>query len=80
MIITDYQRKILGRYIPNINELIVKDDVQELLAAADVMISDYSSCIFDYLLAKKPAFIYATDIDEYEGEHNGKQSNYYRNI
>ena len=44
------------------------DDVQELLAVADVMISDYSSCIFDYLLTKKPAFIYATDIKEYEGE------------
>ena len=44
------------------------DDVQELLAVADVMISDYSSCIFDYLLTFKPAFIYATDIEEYNKE------------
>ena len=44
------------------------DDVQELIASADVMISDYSSCIFDYLLTKRPAFIYATDIDEYDKE------------
>ncbi len=44
------------------------DDVQELIASADVMISDYSSCIFDYLLTKKPGFIYATDIDEYDKE------------
>jgi len=40
MIITDYQRKILGRYIPNINELIVKDDVQELLDEIDNVIVD----------------------------------------
>lgn len=52
----------------NVVDVTTFDDVQELLAAADVMISDYSSCIFDYLLAKKPAFIYATDIDEYENE------------
>jgi len=41
-------------------------DIQELLATADAAISDYSSCIFDYLLSKKPAFLYATDISEYE--------------
>ena len=44
------------------------DDVQELIAIADVMISDYSSAIFDFLLTKKPGFIYATDIDEYSNE------------
>ena len=52
----------------NVIDVTDYDDVQELLAIADVMISDYSSCIFDYLLAKKPAFIYATDIEEYENE------------
>ena len=45
-------------------------DIQELLATADASISDYSSCIFDYLLSKKPAFLYATDISEYEN-HRG---------
>lgn len=44
------------------------DDVQELIAVADVMISDYSSCIYDYLLTKKPGFIYATDIEAYDNE------------
>ena len=44
------------------------DDVQELIAVADVMISDYSSAIFDFLLTKKPGFIYATDIEEYSNE------------
>ena len=41
-------------------------DMQELLVAADVLISDYSSCIPEYTILKKPSFIYATDIEKYE--------------
>lgn len=40
-------------------------DIQELLAAADAGITDYSSWIFDYLFTGKPAFIYASDIKKY---------------
>ncbi len=40
-------------------------DIQELLFAADIMITDYSSCIFDFMLSNKPAFIFATDIKKY---------------
>lgn len=40
-------------------------DIQELLAAADIVITDYSSCIFDFLLTRRPAFVYAPDLDEY---------------
>ena len=43
-------------------------DIQELLLCADIVISDYSSCIFDFLLTKKPAFIFATDLDKYNQE------------
>lgn len=41
-------------------------DIQELLVAADIVISDYSSCIFDFMLSNKPAFIFATDLQKYE--------------
>lgn len=41
-------------------------DIQELLAAADAVVTDYSSAIFDFLLTKRPAFCYATDAAEYE--------------
>ncbi len=44
------------------------DDVQELLAISDVAITDYSSCIFDFILSRKPAFIYANDIEKYNQE------------
>ena len=43
-------------------------DPQELLVAADVLISDYSSCMFDYMMTKRPCFIFATDIAEYNQE------------
>ncbi|HCE1028126.1 CDP-glycerol glycerophosphotransferase family protein [Escherichia coli] len=41
-------------------------DIQDLLLIADVVITDYSSLIFDFMLTGLPAFIYATDLDEYE--------------
>lgn len=41
------------------------DDMQELMAAADIGVTDYSSWIFDYIFTGRPAFIYARDIEEY---------------
>jgi CDP-glycerol glycerophosphotransferase len=40
-------------------------DVQELLAGADVLITDYSSAMWDFSLAGKPCFIYAPDAAQY---------------
>ena len=41
-------------------------DIQELLVASDAMITDYSSCIFDFLFTRKPGFIFAPDRKHYE--------------
>lgn len=40
-------------------------DMQELLCAADILITDYSSSMWDFSLTKKPVFIYANDLQEY---------------
>lgn len=40
-------------------------DVQELLAVADVLITDYSSIMWDFSLQRKPVFLYQNDIGEY---------------
>lgn len=40
-------------------------DIQELLAAADVVLTDYSSAIFDFVLTKKPGFLLVEDYEEY---------------
>ena len=41
------------------------DDIQELMLIADMGITDYSSWIFDYMLTRKPGFIFAPDLDRY---------------
>lgn len=43
-------------------------DIQELLSVADVCITDYSSCILDYMVKKTPGFIFATDYESYVEE------------
>lgn len=40
-------------------------DMQELMVATDVLVTDYSSCIYDFMLTGRPGFIYAKDMDEY---------------
>lgn len=40
-------------------------DMQELLTASDILITDYSSSMFDFCLAKKPCFLYASDLNDY---------------
>ncbi len=43
-------------------------DMQELLVAADTLVTDYSSSIWDYSIMEKPIYIFADDIEEYEKE------------
>lgn len=43
-------------------------DIQDLMLVADAMITDYSSCILDYMLTRRPGFIFATDIEQYNTE------------
>lgn len=43
-------------------------DTQELLAACDVLVTDYSSILEDFMLTGRPGFVYASDIDSYEDD------------
>ena len=40
-------------------------DMQELLLVSDVLITDYSSCSFDFALTERLCILYALDMDEY---------------
>ena len=40
-------------------------DMQELLILADILITDYSSSIWDFALLKKPCFLYTPDLSDY---------------
>lgn len=41
---------------------------EELLPAANLMITDYSSVMFDFLLYRKPVILFAPDLEQYEAE------------
>lgn len=73
----------LIRLHPNIanlkNKLILPDavldvtaypDMQELLMVSDCLITDYSSCVFDFGMTGKKAFLYALDMEEYQKDRD----------
>lgn len=43
-------------------------DADELLCAADLLVTDYSSILFDYALLRRPAVLYVPDRNAYEEE------------
>lgn len=50
-------------YVINVSDY---GDSQELASAADVMVSDYSSIMFEPAFVRKPVFLLATDKKEYQ--------------
>ncbi|MDF9866997.1 CDP-glycerol glycerophosphotransferase (TagB/SpsB family) [Bacilli bacterium PM5-3] len=53
--------KLKGRII-NVSHW---DDAIELMCASDLLITDYSSIIYDWYCSKKPALYYVPDVDQY---------------
>lgn len=51
-------------------------EIADLYLAADLMITDYSSSMFDYCGTKKPILFLAPDIDQYENETRGFYFNF----
>ena len=47
------------------------DDMAEYLMAADVLLTDYSSSMFDFMLTGRPIFLYTPDLDEYKNSERG---------
>lgn len=65
-------KKFDSQIIPENNPKVIDGtfypDIQELLVASDCAISDYSSCIFDFMMSENPGFIFATDIEKFNTE------------
>ncbi|CEG29090.1 bifunctional glycosyltransferase/CDP-glycerol:glycerophosphate glycerophosphotransferase [Bacillus sp. B-jedd] len=49
----------------NILNASTYQDIQELFLISDMLITDYSSVMFDYALLKRPIILYCYDLDEY---------------
>lgn len=64
------------RLHPRLKEVVIKNDdiinmtlypdAQELLMATDMLITDYSSVMWDVSFTKNPVFLFATDINDYQ--------------
>ena len=47
------------------------NDARELLASADILVTDYSSCFFDFVLRDKPVIHFMYDYDTYRDDDRG---------
>ncbi len=65
------------RYASNIIDASSYSDSQELNITADCLVTDYSSLIYDFVLMRKPIYIYANDVEAYQSER-GLRPIYFR--
>ncbi len=63
-----YPQESLGE---NICQLSFEYDLNSLLLASDLLITDYSSIIFEYCLLKRPMIFYAYDYEEFSDHGRG---------
>lgn len=56
----------------NIIDGSIWSDQQELCLISDYLITDYSSIFADYLLMRKPVFLFATDLEKYADRQAGR--------
>lgn len=60
--------KVPKKYLQKVINATDYYDMQELLCASDIGITDYSSWLCDYVLTGKPGFLFTLDIDKYVDE------------
>jgi CDP-glycerol glycerophosphotransferase len=58
---------------PNISDVTLYPDMQELLLIADVLVTDYSTIIYDEVIMDKLVLLYAPDLDDYKTNRGLKQ-------
>jgi CDP-glycerol glycerophosphotransferase len=51
-------------------------DIAELYLAADVLVSDYSSAVYDFAVTGKPILLFAPDLDRYRDAVRGMYFDY----
>lgn len=54
--------------IPGVLSATAYPDMADLLAVSDVLLTDYSSSMWDFCLTRRPVFLFAPDIDQYAGD------------
>ncbi len=51
--------------VKDVKDVTAYPDMQELLCVADMLITDYSSCMWDFALLGRPCLLYVPDLEEY---------------
>lgn len=54
-----------------VRDVTAYPDISRLLLAADALITDYSSVMFDFTVTGKPVYFFTPDLDHYRGELRG---------
>jgi CDP-glycerol glycerophosphotransferase len=56
---------------PGVHDVSYHPDINELYAAADVLVTDYSSVMFDYAITGRPIVFYPYDLERYRDSIRG---------
>jgi CDP-glycerol glycerophosphotransferase len=62
---------IPSRFAGHVVDVSDVDNINELFHAIDLLITDYSSVMFDFAVTNKPIVLYGYDIDEYMNHERG---------
>lgn len=65
--LSDEQKKEFGDFVFDASESVA---IETVLCAADYLVADYSSLIFEYALLDKPMIFYAYDLEKYKRDRS----------
>ncbi|MFT4123680.1 MAG: CDP-glycerol glycerophosphotransferase family protein [Microbacteriaceae bacterium] len=55
---------------PQLVDVSAEREINDMLFAADVLVTDYSSVIFEYALLRRPIVFHVPDLEEYQGSRD----------
>ena len=64
----------------NVCDLSDERSLSELIMASDLLITDYSSIIYEYCITRKPMIFYAHDLDDFISNGRGFYNDYASNV
>lgn len=72
-----YVAKMAQRlHIDKLCDLSAESSLSSLIMASDLLITDYSSIIFEYCITEKPMIFFAYDLDDFENQGRGFYNKY----
>lgn len=72
-----FNKEYIARYNGRVVNVSDYKNLWELMGKTDLLITDYSSIIFEYILFDKPMYFSADDLDEFTGNGRGFYEDYH---